>query len=172
MSSPPSPHVQSPRNLPAAMYQAMTDPFGPKPRGPTSGFLHAMPLVFGDACKRLDLYGFSNNEGPEYYNMASPNIMKQHHSAELESWVFHSLVRNHSNELRTCVHRLTSHLFKQTMTSRPQIRLGVFGGGGGKRVINWHGRLHCTFSTRPKSLVEKGESKVKCHGFITCCSHR
>ena len=59
--------------------------------------------TFGDACKRLDLYGFSNG-GPYYYNMASPNIMKQHHSAELESWVFHSLVRNHSNELRTCVH--------------------------------------------------------------------
>jgi hypothetical protein len=76
--------------------------------------------------------------------------MKQHHSAELESWVFHSLVRNHSNELRTCVHRLTSHLFKQTMTSRPQIRRGVFGGGGGKRVINWHERLLYVFQSTPR----------------------
>jgi hypothetical protein len=86
-----------------AIYQAMTDPYGGKPRGGTSGFQRAMALVFGDACKRLDLYGFSNNGGPEYYNMASPIMMKQHHSAELESWVFHALMRNHP-ELRTCVH--------------------------------------------------------------------
>jgi hypothetical protein len=91
----------SPRNLPKAIYAAMTDPLGQKPRGPTSGFIRSMSVVFSGACRRVDLYGFSNNGGPEYY---SQNLMKQHHSAELESWVFHSLMRNYSNELHTCVH--------------------------------------------------------------------
>jgi len=95
----------SPRSLPKAIYAAMTDPFGPKPRGATSGFSGAMSVVFSDACRRVDLYGFSNNGGPEYYNLGQSQIfMKQHHSAELESWVFHSLMRNYSNELHTCVH--------------------------------------------------------------------
>jgi len=96
----------SPRILPKAIYAAMTDPFGPKPRGATSGFNRAMPFVFSDACRRVDLYGFSNNGGPEYYNLGqSLNLMKQHHP---RSWRAGCFTRSCATTRTSCTPVCTS----------------------------------------------------------------
>ena len=89
------------RNLASYIYQSMTAPIGKKGRAPTSGFAESLRLIFSGYCQRVDLYGFSKDGGGEYYNRG--NIMKLHHSSEVESWLFHYLMRYHT-DLGVCVY--------------------------------------------------------------------
>ena len=51
---------------------------------------------------RLDIYGMSSNGGPVYY-IPKGDVMKIHHSCELESWTLHHLMKEYSDELHMCV---------------------------------------------------------------------
>ena len=72
-----------------------------KPRGPSSGFLDAVGLILSGLCNRTDLYGFSFNCGGAYHNRK--HLMQLTHNCELESWIFHYLMKQHP-ELGMCVY--------------------------------------------------------------------
>jgi len=91
------------RSLSLTMYRLMTKPIGQKPRGPTSGFSAALSIIFSGFCSRIDLYGFSSDGGPEYFKASGNTEMKIHHSVELESWIFHYLMK-HYGQLNMCVY--------------------------------------------------------------------
>jgi len=85
--------------LSSLLYDIMTTPIGHKKRGPTTGFRQILNILMSGFCDTLHIYGTTPNCGGYYH--ATSNVMKVHHSCELESWALHYLM--HSSQAHLCV---------------------------------------------------------------------
>jgi len=84
-----------------AIYRVMTSPIGKKYRGMSTGFQHALRIIFSGLCSRVHIFGLSSDCGGYYHNQ---NVkMKLHHSCELESWILHYLMKVHGEYTNLCV---------------------------------------------------------------------
>jgi hypothetical protein len=84
-----------------ALYKVMTSPIGKKSRGPSTGFLHVLRIIFSGLCSKVNIFGLSAECGGYYHDQ---NVqMKLHHSCELESWSLHYLMKVHSERTNICV---------------------------------------------------------------------
>lgn len=84
-----------------SLYHVMTSPIGKKNRGSTTGFLHALRIVFSGLCSKVHIFGLSAECGGYYYNQKVR--MKLHHSCELESWALHYLMKKHHESTNLCI---------------------------------------------------------------------
>lgn len=85
--------------LSSLLYDIMTAPINHKKRGPTTGFSQILNIFLSGFCETLHIYGTTPNCGGYYHSMS--NVMKIHHSCELESWALHYLMR--SSQAQLCV---------------------------------------------------------------------
>mmetsp|Transcript_6943 Transcript_6943/g.20818 ORF Transcript_6943/g.20818 Transcript_6943/m.20818 type:complete len:354 (+) Transcript_6943:1727-2788(+) len=83
------------------LYRLMTTPINKKARGPTSGYLHVLRIIFSGLCSKIHIFGLSSECGGHYYNQKE--AMKFHHSCELESWSLHYLMKNYQQKTHVCI---------------------------------------------------------------------
>jgi len=83
------------------LYKVMTSPIGKKSRGPSTGFLHVLRIIFSGLCSKVNVFGMSSECGGYYHDQKTK--MKLHHSCELESWSLHYLMKVHGARTNTCI---------------------------------------------------------------------
>lgn len=74
-----------------------------KHRGASSGVTWALKLYESRLCTSIHLYGLSMNCGGRY-SSDGKEVMKVHHSCELESWILHNIMRTSEHPNQLCVY--------------------------------------------------------------------
>jgi len=72
-------------------------------------FRTALDVAFSGRCRRLDLYGFEEQDAlrRSYHDKLRTKekaARQDRHAPLVESWALRWLMRSFANELRTCVH--------------------------------------------------------------------